>query len=70
MLPLMMGYAFLALCLMLKLFLRKRADNTRRATRVSRQGPVPANPRLVENFNRYLFTVKEGFFTRLRFKEK
>ena len=25
---------------------------------------------IVENFNRYLFTVKEGFFTRLRFKEK
>ena len=32
--------------------------------------PDEANPRLVENFNHYLFTVKEGFFTRVRFKEK
>ena len=66
MLPPLMGYAFLALCLMLKLLLRKRADYTRRATRVSRQGPVPANPRLVENFNRYLFTVKEGFLLKIK----
>ena len=27
------------------------------------QSPI-ANPRLVENFNRYLFTLKEGFFAR------
>ena len=39
-------------------------------------GPVPQSliklilDNLVENFNRYLFTIKEEFSTRLRFKEK
>ena len=38
--------------------------------RPSSSKPDEASPRLVENFNRYLSTVKEGFFTRVGSKEK